>query len=470
MRSLRTFCTLLVAVVLGACLATTSALVVGAPAQAADSVTRDSLKTRAIYYLSTGRATEQSVMVGTLTSRSSFEGRLWSRFLSSWATINKSMTMNPAVPTGLPKKGHVFVVLGSGLRSSGAVTAKFERRLRLAAKAAKAYPAATVLITGGAARHGRTEAEAGYRWLRSAGVRASRLLRETRSASTIGNAEYSMALLAGHSEYTSYSLISDSSHLRRASVLFEAATLLVQQRTGRSWGIRRLANVAHIDMVRAGHGPLKASSVAIAADNVASLFSLRTDYLRLVAKAPAKPDLTGLRITPPSSRRYRVGQSANRSGLAAEAVYNGGTYTNVVTSAATVSGFTSGTVGSRRATVSYRYRGVTRTAHFDYRVVRAGSTTTAKTSTGAATRSRTRVVLTATVKSSVSGVKPTGSVRFYLDGTRVADVRLGATRAGIATLRYPTIARAGSHRLTATYRGDGRVESSTRTVIITVKR
>ncbi|MEZ5202185.1 MAG: Ig-like domain-containing protein, partial [Micropruina glycogenica] len=97
------------------------------------------------------------------------------------------------------------------------------------------------------------------------------------------------------------------------------------------------------------------------------------------------------------------------------------------------------------------------------------SVTTAKPSAATATRSRTRVTLTATVKSQVAGVMPKGSVRFYLDGVRVGDVVLGSAKQGVAAFRYPTIATAGSHRLTARYRGDARVTASYESVIIIVK-
>lgn len=470
MSRLRSLRAPLVAAVLGATLSLLSALVISAPARAVDSLSNDSLKTRAIYYLAMSQPQERDVMIGTLTARTSREGRLWSNFLSTWASINTSMAMHTKVPTGLPTKGHVFVVLGSGLKKSGAVSATFQRRLALAAKAAKAYPASTILITGGAPRNGRTEAEAGYRWLRKAGVKASRMLRETRASSTIGNAEYSMAMLARNPRYTTYSLISDSSHLRRASVLFEAAKVLVQERSGKSWGITRLANVAYPDLPRAGQVPLRTSSVKIAADNVASLFSLLAPYRRLVAKAPAKPTLTSLRLTPPTAVRYQVGQALNRRGLVVRALYDDGVYTRVITSTATITGFDTRTVGARRATLSYTYRGLTRTARFDYHVVKSGSRATAKASTTSATRSRTRVVLTVTVKPRVTGVQPTGRVRFYLDGARVATVPLSAAKPGVASFRYGTIAAIGSHRLVAAYQGDARVAASSAGVTVTVRK
>ena len=170
---------------------------------------------------------------------------------------------------------------------------------------------------------------------------------------------------------------------------------------------------AHIDMARAGHGQLRASSVKIAAENVASLFSVLSQYRALVAKKPAKLTFTALQVTPPSTLSYHVGQKVNTEGLVTRAVFNKGTYSQPVS--AKVTGFDTATVGTRRATVSYTYRGVTLTGRCDYRVTKAASVTTAKPSAATATRSRTRVTLTATVKSQVAGVTPKGSVRFYLD-------------------------------------------------------
>ncbi|MFT3861321.1 YdcF family protein [Micropruina sp.] len=282
----------------------TSALVVPAPTRAADGVSMSQLKAQAIYYLAKDQTALRKLMVGTITARSARDGRLWSGLLNTWATINKSMTMNTSVPAGLPKTGHVFVVLGSALTSRGTVGTKFKRRLALAVKASKTYPTATVLISGGAARNGVTEAKAGYRWLRAKGIAAKRLITETRSFSSLGNATHTMALLARAPAYTSYSLISDSSHLRIASVLFEAATVLVQEKSGRSWSIKRHANLAYPNLKGAGRGPLRSSSVAAAATGVASIFSVTSAYRALLAKAPSLPKLTGLRVTAPNTRTY----------------------------------------------------------------------------------------------------------------------------------------------------------------------
>ena len=60
-------------------------------------------------------------------------------------------------------------------------------------------------------------------WLLAKGIPASRILVEQKSTSTIGNAANSMAILAKKPAYTSYSLITATSHMRRSMVLFTAA-------------------------------------------------------------------------------------------------------------------------------------------------------------------------------------------------------------------------------------------------------
>ena len=61
------------------------------------------------------------------------------------------------------------------------------------------------------------------------------ILLETTSSSTVGNANNSMAILANSPQYTAYTLISDASHIRRATILFNAAKVKIQERTGKAW-------------------------------------------------------------------------------------------------------------------------------------------------------------------------------------------------------------------------------------------
>lgn len=452
MSVIRTVRTALAVMVAAAFVAFSGGVLVEPASNAAQAASLTSLKAQAVYFQQVPDTARRDLAVGSMTASSAWENQLWSGFVTTWSTINKSMTMNTAVPGGLPAKGHVFVVLGSGLTAKGTMSAKFERRLKLAVKALKAYPKAKVLVSGGKPKNGHTEGEVGQAWLLAKGITASRIIVEKKSASTIGNAKNSMAILAKSSAYTSYSLISDSSHLRRASILFEAAKVLVQEQSGQAWGIERLANLAYPDMKAAGQVPLADWSVSYTAGNVAELFGLTSPYKKLVADAPAKPVLTALKATAPTRATYGVGQKLNTSGMAVTAVYDNGVYSRDVTGAVKVSGFSSAATGTGKVKVSYSEGGVSKSASFAYTIVKASSSLTLKRSTTTVKKSRTRLTVKATVTTGAS-VAPTGYVKFYLDGKRRKTVTLTKADAGVARYKFPTIATKGTHAVVVKYFG-----------------
>lgn len=442
-------------------------VVIEPAAHAAKAASVRALKAQAIYFQQDRNAAQRDIAVSSMVTSSAWEAELWSDFVRSWSTINNSMKMNSSVPSGLPKKGHVFVVLGSALKKSGAMSTKFKRRLVLAVKALRKYPAAKVLVSGGSPKSGKTEAEVGYRWLIAKGVAKSRILVEKKSSSTIGNAKYSMAMLAG-SSFTSYSLVSDSSHLRRASILFEAAKVLVQEQSGTTWSISREANLAYPDMTNAGQAPLADWSVSYTASNVASLFGLTSPYKKLLSSPPPKAVLTAVTLTAPKKLTYTVGEKLSTTGLVVRAVYNKGVYTTVVTKAAKVSGFSSSSVGDRSATASYSDGSVTKTSSFDYTVLKASSAAKVSASTTSVKRMRTRVVVTARISTTADGVTPTGKVRFYLDGRRLKTVALDSDDKGRMKYTYPRLSKTGWRTLTVKYVGNSRLDSSKKSVRVKV--
>jgi uncharacterized SAM-binding protein YcdF (DUF218 family) len=465
----RTARALVATLVVTAFLAVTGGVVADAPSHAAGTASIASLKARAIYFQQARKTTERDLAVSSMAATSAWEAKLWTGFIASWSSINNSMTMNTAVPDGLPAKGHVFVVLGSALTSSGTMSTKFERRLKLVVKALQKYPAAKVLVSGGAARNGVTEAEAGRKWLLAKDIDESRIVVEKKSSSTIGNAKYSMAALAAADTVTSYSLISDSSHLRRASVLFDAAAVLVQEGTGTAWSIQRLANVAYPDMSGAGQGPLSASSVEYTASNVASLFGVSSAYKKLVATPPSTPVLTALAVTAPTKVTYRVGESLSTKGLVVKAVYDQGAYAKVVTKAAKLSGFDSAAVGTGETTAAYTESGVTKTSSFSYTVVRATSKLGVKLSTKTLKRKKTRVKAVATVVASTSTLVPTGTVRFFLDGKLLKSVDLTAESKGQTRFTYPKVTKKGTHKIVVKYLGNDLIGPKRTPVTVKVK-
>jgi uncharacterized SAM-binding protein YcdF (DUF218 family) len=470
MGPIRTARALVAMVVAAAFLAFTGGVVVEAPSRAAEPASVTSLAAQAIYFQQDRNSARRDLAVSSMAASSAWDAQLWADFVASWSSTNKYMKMNSAVPSGLPKKGHVFVVLGSSLQRSGKVSAKFERRLKLALKALKKYPASNVLVSGGVPKHGKTEGEAGSQWLVAHGVAKSRVLVEKKSSSTIGNAKYAMAILAKSSKYTSYSLISDSSHLRRASILFDAAKVLVQEQSGKSWSIQRAANVAYMDMKKAGQVPLEDWSVSNTAGEVASLFGLTSQYKKLLSKAPAKPVLTSLKVTAPTKLTYVVGEDLSTRGLVVKALYDKGVYSQVVTSSAKVAGFDSSEVGDGMITASYTDGKVTKTSSFAYSVVRAASSVALGLSTKKVKVSHTRVTVKATVATGSSGLAPTGKLRFYLDGKRLKTITLDADDAGAASFRYPKISKTGKHELRVAYAGNDALAASSKRVTVTVSR
>jgi len=464
-RPVRTVLTAIVATLVAA-----AGVVVPAPqANAAAAASRANLKALAIYYQRTGNTDQRDIVVGSMAMTSSRDSRLWADFVDSWSTINAHLDMNYTVPKGLPSKGHVFVVLGSALSKSGKMTTKLSRRLVVTLKALKKYPHSRVLVSGGAPRNGRTEAGAMRSWLRSHGVADSRIIVEKKSASTIGNADYSMKILSGSSKYTSYSLISDSSHLRRASILFLAATVRVQEESGRTWSIRQLANVAYKDMASAGKGPLSASSIAYTASNVASVFDLSGTYRAVLADPPAKAVLTSVTVTAPASLTYAVGDTFAAKGLVVQAVYNKGVYSRLVTGDADVQGFDSSSVGKASATAAFTDGSVTKSSSFAYTVVKADTSLKLSFSTKTVRKSKTRVVATAKL-TAANKLVPTGRVRFYLDGKRLKTVAVDADDATTFTFTYPKIATTGRHAFVVKYSGDDQLEAARSAATLTVTK
>jgi len=422
------------------------------------------LRVQAIYFEKTGNLDQRDLAVASLGAISPVKAGLWQEFLASWDLANKGLKINTTTPKGLPEEGHVFVVLGSALSTSGRITAKTSRRLKVALAALAKYPASKVLVSGGAMRNGHTEAGVMYSWLVGKGVKASRILRESTSSSTVSNATRSMAILSDHRGFTSYTLISDASHIRRATILFNAAKVKIQEETGNLWAITSLSNVAFSDSTIASRGPVPAATHTIIASNVAGVFGVLARYNALLATPPAKAVLTSISVLPPTACTYQVGQKLSTSGVVVTAVYNKGRYTRTVSGSATFSGFDSGKVGDLTVKVSYAASGVRKSASFGCAIVKATSSVRTGLSRKTIHRSRTRVVVKAAITSSVATVVPAGKVRFYLDGKRLSTVVLDAADKGLTQLRLPRIAKTGTHTVRVRYFGNSRLVASSRTL------
>lgn len=423
------------------------------------------LKARALYFQQARKATDKALTLNSISARSTFEGKLWSTFLASWQTATSSQKLHYTVPSDLPSSGHVFIVLGAALSSKGKVTTQLQRRLKLGLAGLAAYPHSKILVTGGAAKNGVTEGKAMRAWLIAKGIPSSRILTETKSSSTVGNAKYSMAILAAHSAYTSYTLVSDASHIRRAGVLFDAAAMQIQEKSGSSWGIDRISNVAYKD--KAITNPASANTTAVIASNVASLLDLTSARNALLKSPPASAVLTSLKVKALKTK-YPVGSSLRKTNLVATAVYDQGTGSRVVTTAVKLAGFNASAVGTEKVKVSYTEGGVTKSTSYTVTVVKAPTEVSAKPSTTTVRKNRTVVSLKAKF-STDTGIIPTGTVRFYLGSSKLKTVTLKSSAKGVVRFTYPRIAKTGKKVLKVTFSGSSKVTSATSRVKVTVK-
>lgn len=215
-----------------------------------------------------------------LSVRSPYDGPLWAAFMRSWAGLDLGMNLIYDGTRTDGNSGHVFVVLGAGLNANGTLTGQGTRRLQLALTALLTNPTSRVLVTGGKPRSGVTEAAAGKAWLLAHGIKASRILTESAASSTIGNATGGVAVLR-KAKATSYTLVSDASHLRRAQVLFLAAQLRIETAENKRLafhpvGALAVNNYAPGAVITAR--PVSAVTRATVATEVATLLRLTQPY------------------------------------------------------------------------------------------------------------------------------------------------------------------------------------------------
>jgi uncharacterized SAM-binding protein YcdF (DUF218 family) len=115
---------------------------------------------------------------------------------------------------------NAIVILGAGLETNGMMKAKLFGRLRQGLVVARLYPEAPIIVTGGNQKGGVTEAYVMSQWLVNEGVRTNRLHLEDRATDTLGNAVRSCGILQKLGA-THVTLVTSSSHIRRALAIFE---------------------------------------------------------------------------------------------------------------------------------------------------------------------------------------------------------------------------------------------------------
>lgn len=175
-----------------------------------------------------------------LEQRAPWDGPRWAWFMRTWAKWDRGVTLSfDATKLSVPQSGHAYVVLGSSIE-------RMRRRLPVVLPGLVANPESKVLVTGGVVRAGKTEAAWMRDWLIGHGVAASRIITEQASGNTVYNAKNSVPLLL-EGNLTSYTLVSDASHLRRAQILFLAARVQLETPKNRRLPIRTAGLLAYDD-------------------------------------------------------------------------------------------------------------------------------------------------------------------------------------------------------------------------------
>ncbi|MET9489761.1 YdcF family protein [Nocardia sp. NPDC006630] len=102
----------------------------------------------------------------------------------------------PSGPLPAPRgPATAIVVLGYGLLPDGAMRPELVERLQAGCIQALLAPASPVILTGGNARNGVTEAQAMGDWFVSHGISADRIHLEQDAQSTVDNADNSAAII-----------------------------------------------------------------------------------------------------------------------------------------------------------------------------------------------------------------------------------------------------------------------------------
>jgi len=113
-----------------------------------------------------------------------------------------------------------ILALGSPVSHDGTPLPRLKNTLERTLEAARAYPNAPVIVTGGAVYSQFTEALAMKNWLVNKGIKPERILLEDKARDTIGNA-LNIIPLVERNGLDNLLLITVEYHLRRSTLVFE---------------------------------------------------------------------------------------------------------------------------------------------------------------------------------------------------------------------------------------------------------
>ena len=157
------------------------------------------------------------------------QGMLWREIVNYWTYANEEMVVNiDELPDNLPEDDSLCImVLGFELYDNGRMQPELIGRLNVALEAAKKYPNAYILCTGGGSSISNpygTEADLMGDWLLENGLEKERLIIENKSMTTAENALNSYEIiLSDYPQIKSIAVLSSSYHIAWGSLLLESS-------------------------------------------------------------------------------------------------------------------------------------------------------------------------------------------------------------------------------------------------------
>lgn len=374
--------------------------------------TVDELVGELIYYYKEGDAeTDVLRTLDAIKAISETDYKQWKSIIDYWKYVDNDMTEYiDEAPDGLPTDStHAFVVLGYQLNADGSMTDELKGRCQVAYNCAMKYPNSYVVVAGGGTAKNNpsvTEADSMKDYLvNTLGLDESRIIVENQSKTTVQNAENTFTILYKNYDISTITMVSSQYHLKRASLLYYAESLI----KARELGVTPISIVAAVGWVRSDKST---EGVAMEASSLAQIAGVSIPGVsrpgETATAAPDKSTLVSLRATGTTS--YQVGQSLD---LTVTATYSIDDYQREITSLATITGYDANTSGTQTVTISYTENNVTQVTTLEVTVVEAKATVEASESSTADTSESSAATKT-TAKKKAPKTGDTSSYLGYL--------------------------------------------------------